>query len=100
MLDERGAALDPVAAVAIENPAEIANLGVVNMAADDAVDPAAARFIGHHLAKRDNVLHGVLDPMLQKGGQGPVGIAEPPAHCVEVSIYPQRNRVGAIAEQC
>jgi hypothetical protein len=43
MLDERGAALDPVAAIAIENAAEIANFRVMDMAADNAIDAAPRR---------------------------------------------------------
>src|SRR6516165_4064004 len=46
VLDEGGTALYPVAVVAIENAAQIAHLGVVDMAADDAVDAAPARFFG------------------------------------------------------
>ena len=52
MLDERGAALDPVAVVAIENAAEIADLGVMDVAADDAVDAAAPRLVGDGVAER------------------------------------------------
>jgi hypothetical protein len=43
MLDESSAALDPVTAVAIKNLADLPQLGMVNVAADDALDPAAPR---------------------------------------------------------
>ena len=91
MLDQRGAAFDPVAVVAIQHAAEIADLGVMDMAADDAVEAAAARLIGQRIGKRANILHGVLDPELQVGRQRPILVAEHPAPQVEVAVDPQRS---------
>src|SRR5262245_27197142 len=42
ILDERGAAFNPIAIVAIEHAADVLDLGVVDMAADDAVELAGA----------------------------------------------------------
>ncbi len=42
MLDQRRAALDPVAVVAVKHAADVADLGMMDVAADDAVDAARA----------------------------------------------------------
>ncbi len=97
MLDERGAAFHPIAIVAVQHPADIANLGVVNMPADDAVKIAAARFVRQHLDELADVLHRVLDLQLQKGRQRPILIAEQAPAFVEVMVQPQRQRIGAVA---
>ena len=75
MLDESSAALDPVTAIAIENTAEIANFGVMDMAADNAVNSAPPRLVGNRVAKRSDILHGILDPLFQIGRKRPIGIA-------------------------
>jgi hypothetical protein len=67
MLDQSSAALNPVTAVAIENVADLAQLGMVDVAADDTLDPAAARLVGHGFAKRADVFHGVLDSPFEIG---------------------------------
>src|SRR5580700_24231 len=60
MLDQGGAAFHPVAVVAVKHPVELADLRVMNMAADDAVELAAAGLLGQRVGKGPDVLHGVL----------------------------------------
>ena len=100
MLDESGAALDPITAVAIENIADLAELCMVDVAADYALDPAAARLVGYCFAKGGDVLHRVLDALLEIGRERPVRIAELAPHRVEVTVQPNRGSVCAVAEQC
>ena len=52
MLDERGAALDPVPTVAIQNIANLTQLGVVDVAADNTFDPATACLVCHSISQR------------------------------------------------
>ena len=73
MLHQGRAALDPIAVVAIEDGAELADLGLMDMAADDTVDPAPARLIGQRHLEIVDIADGVLDPALQVGGERPVG---------------------------
>ena len=61
MLDQRRAALDPVAVVAVEHAVDVADLGVVDMAADDAVDVARARLGGDRVGVIADELDRVLD---------------------------------------
>ena len=51
MLDERGQALDPVAVVGVEHAVDVAHLGVVDVAADHAVDAAPARLACQRASK-------------------------------------------------
>jgi hypothetical protein len=46
ILGEARAALDPVAVVVIGDAADLADLGAVDVAADDAVEPAMQRLVG------------------------------------------------------
>src|SRR5215469_4181439 len=67
MLDQRRAALHPVAVVAVEHVVEPPDLGLVDMAADHAVDLAPAGFFGQRHLEIVDILHGVLDPALEIG---------------------------------
>src|SRR5579871_2095166 len=78
MLDQRRAALHPVAVVAVEDRADLPDLGLVDMAADHAVDPTPAGFLGQRQLEIVDIPHRVLDLPLQIGRERPVGIAEPP----------------------
>src|SRR5271155_1419771 len=79
VFDQRRAALNPVAVVAVENRADLSNFGLVDMAADHAVDPARAGLLGQRQLEIVDVSPRVLDLPLQIGRERPVGIAEPAA---------------------
>ena len=98
ILDQRGAALDPVAVVAVEDAVDGADLGVMDVAAHHAVDAAAARFARHRVLVVVDELHGVLDLVLQVGRQRPVGQAELAAAPVEGRVDAQRRGVGPVAQ--
>src|SRR5579883_1312869 len=98
ILDQRGAALDPVAVVAVEDAVDGADLGMVDMAAHHAVDAAAARFARHRALIVADELHGVLDLVFEVSRQRPVGQAEPPAGPVEQRVEPERGVVGPVAQ--
>src|SRR3954470_3270759 len=99
MLDKRGAALHPVAVVAIKHAAEVADFGVMDMAAHHSVEVTAAGRIGQRLGIGANILHGIFDLQFQKGRKRPVFIAEQAPQLVEVMVDPQGQRVGAVTEQ-
>jgi hypothetical protein len=46
VFDEGGAALHPIAVVAVDNAVDVADLSGVNVAADDPVDPIGANIAG------------------------------------------------------
>jgi hypothetical protein len=98
VLDQGGAAFDPVAVVAVGDAVHVADLGVVDMAADDAVEAAAAGFLGQRRLEVVDVLDRVLDLELEVGRQRPVGIAEPAAHQVVPIVERQREVVGGVAQ--
>src|SRR5260221_11412260 len=66
-LDQRGAAFDPVAVVAVKHAVDGANLGMVDMAADHAVDAAAPRLAGDRMLVVVDILDRVLHLVLQIG---------------------------------
>ena len=68
VLDQRGAAFNPVAVVALANTVDVPNLGMVNVAAHDGVDAALARRLGHSFLEAADVLHGGLRLVLQIHG--------------------------------
>jgi hypothetical protein len=89
MLGQRRAALDPVAVVAVQHVVHHAHLRAVDVAADQAVDPLLACRPGDRVLEVADVLHGILDPVLEEGSQRPVAVAEYPAECVQVAVQPK-----------
>ena len=76
MFGDGGAGFDEIAGVHIGDPVDVADRGVMDMAADDAVDAALARLAGQqHLEVADEI-DGVLDLELGPFREGPIGQAE------------------------
>src|SRR5882724_10689181 len=71
-LHERREALHPVAVVAIEDAADVADLRLVDVAADDAVEGAPARLVRQGVLEIADVAHRVLDAMLEELRERPV----------------------------
>jgi hypothetical protein len=65
ILDQPGAAFHPVAVVAVQHAVEVADLGVMDMAADHAIDAALARFLGYGLLVVADIFDRVLDLVLE-----------------------------------
>ena len=99
MLGDRGAALHPVAAIDVADAEIVVDHGMVDVAADDAVDMAALRLGGQRLLERADIVHGVLDLVLRPLRQRPVGKAEPAAQSVEIAVHQDGKVVGGVAEQ-
>jgi hypothetical protein len=72
MLDQRRQAFDPVAVIGVEDAADVAQLGMVDVAADHAVHAALARLAGHRFLEIAHVADRALDLQLQVFGQAPV----------------------------
>ena len=51
MLDQSGAALDPITVIAIKDAVHLANLGVMDVATDDTVDAATGRLGGYGIGE-------------------------------------------------
>src|SRR5271165_3706029 len=88
-LDERRQALDPVTIIAVQDAADVANLGLVNMAADDAVEVPRPRLGGQRLLEGDDVADRVLHLVLEKLRQRPIAQAESRAHLVQAVVQVQ-----------
>jgi len=73
ILDQRRAALDPVAVVAIEDAVDGADLGVMDVSAHHTIDAATACFARDGLLVVVDELDGVLDLVFEIGRQRPVG---------------------------
>src|SRR4051794_21113957 len=98
VLDQGGAALHPVAVIAVEDAVDGADLGVMDVAADHAVDAAAARLACHRLFVVGDELDRVLDLVLEVRRQRPVAEAELAAAPVERRVDAQRRAVGPLAQ--
>src|SRR5262249_29709161 len=79
IFDKGSAAFNPVSVIEIEDFADLADFGMVDMAADHAVHAAQGRFARHDLLKAGDVFHRVLDLVLEPGRQRPIGQPEAPA---------------------
>ena len=71
---------------------------MVDMAADDAVDLAAARFVGHHLLEAADEAYRPLDPDLCPGRERPVGQPEQPPRAGDQPVDDDSKVVGTVAE--
>ena len=98
VLGERGAALDPVAAIHVADAVLVADGGVVDVAADHAVGAVTPRFARQRLFERADIVHGVLDLQLRPLRQRPVGHAEHAAEEVDEAVHLDREIVGLVAE--
>jgi hypothetical protein len=99
MLDDRGAAFNPVARVDVGDPVEIAQRRVVDVAADHAVAFQALGFLGQRLLEMADEADGILDLELGPGRERPVGQAEAPAHHVEPGVDAERGDIGPVAQK-
>ena len=72
ILRQRRAALDPVAAVQVAEALDVAHLGAVDMAADDALDAVLARELHHAVLELCDVADGRLGVVLEVGGDAAV----------------------------
>src|ERR1700691_5676096 len=91
ILDQRGAALDPVTRVAVKDTVELSDFRPMNMAADDAVELAAARRLCGRLLETVHVFHRIADPALQITCQRPVRVAEAASKGIDEAIGPERH---------
>ena len=96
---ERGAALDPVAVVAVKHAVDLRDLGAMDVAADGAVQPATPRFVRERALEVRDVFHRVLHLVLEVRRERPVREAERAAEEVHVAIELQHRRVRAIAQR-
>ena len=86
LLDQRGAALDPVAAVQVERVADLPDFRAVDMAADDTIDAAGGGEPDHGLFELGDVFHRRLGAELQIGRDRPVPESQPASNAVEKRV--------------
>src|SRR5258706_4281868 len=96
-LHQRGEAFHPVAVVAVEDPADVADLRLVDVSAHDALEAALARFLRERRLEVADVVDGVLHALLQELRERPVRQAEVRARAVEPLVQLEREHVGAVA---
>ena len=97
VLDQRGEAFDPVAVVAVQHPVDLADLGVVDVPAHDAVEAAFARLGGQRGLEVAHVADRTLDLELQEARQAPVRQTEPRARRIEAAVQLEREFIGGVA---
>ena len=98
VLGERGAALDPVAAIHVADAVLVADGGVVDVAADHAVGAVTPRLAGQRLFERADIVDGVLDLQLGPLRQRPIGHAEHAPEEVDEPVHLDREIIGLVAE--
>src|SRR3546814_3850115 len=85
MLDQRRATLHPIAVIIVCDAIEIARLGRMDMAANNAIDLAHSRLIGDRVFEAGDELDRILDLALGMLRQRPIGQVEEPADSVHRS---------------
>src|SRR5260370_22123296 len=95
MLDEGSAARAPIAVIAIEHAVHFADLGVMDVATDDSVDAAPVCLGGDGIGERADILHCVLDPVLEISRQRPILVSQAPPHYIEMAGETKNNGVRA-----
>ena len=98
MLDQRRQALDPVAVVRVQHAVDVAQFGVVDVAADHALQPTLACLARHRGLEVADVAHRALHLQLQIFRQAPVRQPHARAQRVQVSVELQRELVQRVAE--
>jgi len=98
ILDEGGAAFDPVSAVEVLDAADGFHLGAVDVAADDAIRLMTFGHGGEGVLVFGDVFHGGLGLEFEIGGEGPVAEAEHTAEAVEIQVEIQDPVVDVGAE--
>jgi hypothetical protein len=88
----------PIAIVAIQDVLNHANFGFVNVSANHAIKPPAARLIDQNLFKLGDKGHGVFDTMLQILRQRPLRYPQPVTGTVIRIIEFEYQCVEAIAQ--
>ena len=99
MLHDVGAGFDEIPGVDIGDPFEVADHGMMDVAADHAVGAAPSRFVRERRFERADEIDGVLDLQLGPGGERPIGEAEPTSDGVEMGVDEDREIVGPVAEE-
>src|SRR5580692_884315 len=98
IFDKGSAAFNPVPIIGIENSADLADRGVMDMAANRAVEAARAHFARHRLLETANIFDCVLHLVFQPCRQRPIGKVETAAHGGEYVIDLERQPIGAVAK--
>ncbi len=98
MLGQRRAALNPVAAIHVADTEIVMDHGVMDMAANDAINIPALRFRCKRLFEGTDIVDGVLDLALCLLRQRPIRKPEPTADRVEIAINQDGEIVSGIAQ--
>jgi len=92
------AAFDPIAIIAIKDAVYVSDLGVMDVAADNAIDAALAGGAGDGLFIVGDIFNGVFDPGFEISRQRPIRTAKGAADDMEPIVERQRHAVGLIAQ--
>ena len=98
LLDQSGAAFDPIAGVAVKDTVDLAHLRVMNMSTNDAVEATLGGVGCQRRLEMIDRFDRTLDLALQPLAQRPILISHDPADGIEISISGQRGGVGAVAQ--
>lgn len=86
VLDDRRAVLHPVAGVNVKDSVRLPQIRLVNVTADDAGDVLPLRLGDERGLEVADELDRALDALLDRAGEAPVGLAQPPAHRVHEAV--------------
>ena len=99
ILDQRRAALDPVAGIVIIHTVNGPDHRRMNVAADDAVHRVILRVTHNRLLEFADERDGVLDALFRVSAQGPVAEPEQPPELVERSVQAEQKLVAGVADE-
>ena len=99
IFDDDRAGFHEIAGIHIGHAVDVADRGMMDMAADDAVGAAPPGFAREFALETADEIDRVLHLELRPGRKRPVGKAEQAADAVEMRVDEQRRLIGPVAEE-
>jgi len=98
VFDDRGEAFDPISAVVVGDPFDLAHGGGVDMTAEDRIDSVVAGEPNDGFLKFSNEAHDIFDLCFHIGAEGPVAEPEEPAEKIYEPIAAHEQHIADIPE--
>jgi hypothetical protein len=98
VFDHRGEAFDPVSAVVVGDPFDLAHGGRVDVTAEDRIDTVVAREPNDGFLEFSNEAHDIFDLGFHVGAEGPVAEPEEPTEEIDDAIAAQEQHIAYVPE--
>lgn len=98
VFDDRGEAFDPISAVVVGDPFDLAHGRGVDMAAEDGINAVVAGEPNDGFLEFSNEAHDIFDLGFHIGAEGPVAEPEEPTEEIDDAIAAQEQHIAYVPE--